>query len=942
MDSADPRANSRAFSRFAEGYDFPLDEYQVTACRDLDDGAGVLVAAPTGAGKTVVGEYATFLALETGRKCFYTTPIKALSNQKFHDLAARYGAEQVGLLTGDVSVNSEAPIVVMTTEVLRNMIYANSRTLQGLGWVVMDEVHYLADRFRGPVWEEVILGLDPGVRLVCLSATVSNAEEFGEWLAEVRGDIRVIVSETRPVPLDQHVAVARRLIDLFAPEAPGDVNPELVRIAREEARFQRDDSRRPRGRNGRGRKSVSYGSGRFGGASSPRDRDRGDRRGPRNSPSRSQVVRSLRQAGLLPAIIFVFSRTGCDAAVSQLMNSDVVLTSPAEAAELRLIAERHGAALTAEERAALGWDRFLAAFCRGIAAHHAGLLPVIKDIVEEGFVTGLVKVVVATETLALGINMPARTVVIERLVKYNGQTHADITPGEYTQLTGRAGRRGIDVQGHAVVCWQPGMDPRAVAGLASRRTYPLRSAFTPTYNMAVNLVASMGRRRAAQVLEHSFAQFQTERRLGGANSSQRRHDARTIEQLLASAHCERGDFTEYAGLREQVSQAEAEQARLRRGARDAEIADSLSALDPGDIIAVPAGPYAGWAVIIDPGTHGGHRGAGGSARKGAHRGGDSRPHPLAMVDGRKVMRLGEADIDSPVRRYGGVRLPAHFHPGDATARRNLGRAFDDARARLPELPERPDKAAIDAELGARIAELRAEIRRHPCHRCPDREKHARYAEKAMAMRRKADAAAEKARRQSGSIAAKFDRICLVLSELGYLTDAGSAISDQGRMLTRIFSELDLVTAEAVREGVLDDLDVPQLTAVLSTLVFESRPADRRRGAWLPDHPCEQAVSRLRSVRARVGRLEREHRLEPPRDLDVGFAEQIYAWAAGAGLEVVLADGMSAGDFVRQARQVADLAGQIAAAGVDEELARNCRRAVNAVQRGVVSMSGEDA
>ncbi len=206
------------------------------------------------------------------------------------------------------------------------------------------------------------------------------------------------------------------------------------------------------------------------------------------------------------------------------------------------------------------------------------------------------------------------------------------------------------------------MDPRAVAGLASRRTYPLRSAFTPTYNMAVNLVASMGRRRAAQVLEHSFAQFQTERRLGGANSSQRRHDARTIEQLLASAHCERGDFTEYAGLREQVSQAEAEQARLRRGARDAEIADSLSALDPGDIIAVPAGPHAGWAVIIDPGTHGGHRGAGGSARKGAHRGGDSRPHPLAMVDGRKVMRLGEADIDSPVRRYGGVRLPAHFHP----------------------------------------------------------------------------------------------------------------------------------------------------------------------------------------------------------------------------------------------------------------------------------------
>ncbi|AZZ39238.1 RNA helicase [Acidipropionibacterium jensenii] len=918
-----------ALTRFAAGYDFPLDDFQRRACEYLDDEAGVLVAAPTGSGKTVVGEYATFLALETGRKCFYTTPIKALSNQKFHDLVDRYGADQVGLLTGDLSVNSEAPIVVMTTEVLRNMIYASSRTLEGLGWVVMDEVHYLADRFRGPVWEEVILGLAESVRLVCLSATVSNAEEFGEWLAEVRGDIRIVVSETRPVPLTQHVAVSRRIIDLFAPDQPGDVNPELVRIAREEARFQRDDSRRPRGRNGKGRRSVSYGSGRFGGATSRQDRNGPEHRGPRNSPSRSQVVRSLRQAGLLPAIIFVFSRTGCDAAVSQLMNSDVVLTNGAEADRLREIAERHGAGLSPEERAALGWDRFLAAFCRGIAAHHAGLLPVTKAIVEEGFVTGLLKVVVATETLALGINMPARTVVIERLVKYNGQTHADITPGEYTQLTGRAGRRGIDVQGHAVVCWQPGMDPRAVAGLASRRTYPLRSAFAPTYNMAVNLVASMGRQRAARLLEHSFAQFQTDRRLGGSTASHRRKDEEAIAEYLAAAHCDRGDFTEYAGMRERVSQLEAEQARLRRGARDAEVADSLSALDPGDIIAVPSGPHRGWAVIVDPGTRGGHRDRG------------SRPHPLAMVEGRSVLRLGDGDIDSPVRRYAGVRIPAHFHPRDAAARKILGRSLDDAVAQLPELPERPARATVDAELADQIADLRSRIRSHPCHSCPDRETHARFAERGMALRRSTDQAVQRDARRSGSIAARFDRICLVLEALGYLTEGGAEVTEQGRMLARIYSELDLVTAEAVREGVLSGLDTPQLAAVLSTLVFESRPADRRRPSWLPDHTCEQAVTRLRSVRARVGRLERDHRLERPRDLDVGFAEEIYAWTAGAGLEVVLGDGMSAGDFVRQARQVADLAGQIAAAGVDQELARGCRRVLNAVQRGVVSMSGED-
>jgi ATP-dependent RNA helicase HelY len=918
-----------AFSRFAAGYDFPLDDYQVRACRDLDDDAGVLVAAPTGAGKTVVGEYATFLALESGRKCFYTTPIKALSNQKFHDLAERYGAEQVGLLTGDVSVNSEAPIVVMTTEVLRNMIYASSHTLDGLGWVVMDEVHYLADRFRGPVWEEVILGLASSVRLVCLSATVSNAEEFGEWLAEVRGDIRVVVSETRPVPLDQHVAVSRRLIDLFAPEAPRDVNPELVRIARDEARFQRDDSRRPRGRNGRGRKTVNYGSGRFGGAGSSRDRDRESHRGPRNSPSRAQVVRSLRQAGLLPAIIFVFSRTGCDAAVSQLMNSDVVLTNQAEAAGLREIAERHGAGLTAAERTALGWDRFLLAFQRGYRRP-----PRRAAAGDQGDRRGGIRHRPAQgggghRDAGPGHQHAARTVVIEKLVKYNGQTHADITPGEYTQLTGRAGRRGIDVEGHAVVCWQPGMDPRAVAGLAARRTYPLRSAFTPTYNMAVNLVAAMGRRRAAGLLEHSFAQFQTERRLGGP-VSRRRDDEKAISDLLAEAGCDLGDFTEYAELREQVSQLEAEQVKLRRGARDGEIADSLSALDPGDIIAVPDGPHRGWAVIIEPGTHGGHR-----SRVG-------RPHPLAMVEGRVVLRLGDADIDAPVRRYGGLRIPAHFHPRDAAARKRLGQAFEQAAEKLPELPERPDKARVDAELAGRIAELRSAVRSHPCHSCPDRESHARFAEKAMALRRSTDQSAERMRRKAGSIAARFDRICLVLEALGYLTEGGAEVSERGRMLSRIFSELDLVTAEAVHDGVLSGLDAPQLAAVLSTLVFESRPADRRRASWLPDDACERAVTALRAVRARVSRVERDHRLEPPRDLDIGFAEEIYAWAAGAGLETVLAEGMSAGDFVRQARQVADLAGQIASAGVDEELARICRRVVNAVQRGVVSMSGEDA
>ena len=499
-------------AEFWRGYDFAPDEYQTRACDYIAAGSSVLVAAPTGAGKTVVGEFACWLALRDGAKCFYTTPIKALSNQKYHDLVARHGPEAVGLLTGDVSINSEAPIVVMTTEVLRNMLYAGSSTLTGLGFVVMDEVHYLADRFRGAVWEEVILTLPASVSIVALSATVSNAEEFGDWLGQVRGDVGVVVSERRPVPLLQHVAVGRDLVDLFdgASEA---VNPRLKQVAHLQSLQLRGNYKvRP----GKGKRA----GGNFGNPAMARRAGAADTaHGPNLTPSRRQLVVALRRADLLPAIVFVFSRNGCDAAVQQLRDSDIKLTSPYERTQLREIAERHGDALGDDDKAAVGWDGFVAALCDGIAAHHAGLLPVLKAVVEEAFAAGLLKVVFATETLALGINMPARSVVIEKLVKYNGESHVDVTPGEYTQLTGRAGRRGIDTIGHAIVLWRAGMNPQALAGLASRRTYPLRSSFAPTYNMAVNLLATMGHDQALKLLGRSFAQFQTDRRGGRGAAS---------------------------------------------------------------------------------------------------------------------------------------------------------------------------------------------------------------------------------------------------------------------------------------------------------------------------------------------------------------------------------------------------------------------------------------
>src|SRR5450755_614556 len=541
------------FASFRALYDFAFDDFQVAACGALSAGDGVLVAAPTGSGKTVVGEYAVHLALAQGRKCFYTTPIKALSNQKYADLVRRYDSQTVGLLTGDNSINSGAPVVVMTTEVLRNMLYTGSTALSGLGYVVLDEVHYLADRSRGAVWEEVIIHLPESVRVVALSATVSNAEEFGEWLDQVRGGTSVIVDEHRPVPLWQHVLAGNRLYDLFtdtvltagsAGEGHPRVNPELLRVAQRDTWIERKAPGRP----------VRGGS---------------TGRRPRRFPLsyRPDVIARLDASGLLPAITFIFSRAGCNAAVQQCLAAGLRLTTPGEAEVIQQTAERRTADIPPEDLMVLGYGEWLDGLRRGIAAHHAGMLPAFKEVVEELFAAGLVRAVFATETLALGINMPARTVVIEKLDKWNGEAHAALTPGEYTQLTGRAGRRGIDVEGHAVVLWEPGIDPGAVAGLAGTRTYPLNSSFRPSYNMAVNLVGQAGLRQAAALLESSFAQFQADRGVAGI-IRQARRSRQPLDDLTVT--CDRGDFAEYDELRQELSSREGEAARQRSAARRAE------------------------------------------------------------------------------------------------------------------------------------------------------------------------------------------------------------------------------------------------------------------------------------------------------------------------------------------------------------------------------------
>lgn len=763
-------------TEFLNQFEFGFDDFQIQACHAVEDGKGVLVAAPTGAGKTVVGEFAAFSALSRGKKCFYTTPIKALSNQKFFEFVERFGEDRVGLLTGDTNINSDADILVMTTEVLRNMLYANSSTLANLGSVVMDEVHYLADKFRGAVWEEVLIHLMESVQVISLSATVSNAEEFGEWLGEVRGSTEVIVSEVRPIPLYQHVLIGNRLIDLFS--EPGKVNPEILGLEREALRRVRG----PRGR-------------RFGETEA--------------KLSRPEIIDKLQREGLLPAITFIFSRAGCDAAVKQCLQAGIKLTNAEERLEIANTAQRFTQNLAEEDLEVLGYRDWLLALERGIAAHHAGLLPSFKGAVEDLFKRGLVKAVFATETLALGINMPARTVVLEKLSKWNGEAHVSITPGEYTQLTGRAGRRGIDIEGNAVVQWSPTVDSATAAGLASTRTYPLRSSFTPTYNMSINLIARFGRERARGSLESSFAQFQADRAVVGLVRQIRKNDSAAAE-LIESATCHLGDFNDYSSLR------------------------------------------------------------------------------IAIKDLEKLL-----------------------------SKRDGRRTFDQRQ-----------RIHMENELDG----MRRALRMHSCHSCNDRESHARLAERADRLKRESDGLRARVENRTHVIAKTFDRICNVLTHLGYIE--GEKPLTQGKILAKIYAESDLLLTESIRRGVLKDLSAPELLSVVSAMIYESRSVENY-APKMPNPKVASALAAVVKIWNELEEIEHEFDVKTQREPDFGFCYASYRWANGHSLSSVLkGTDMTVGDFVRSIRQLIDLLTQIG--GASEELRPICKEGIKRLDRGVIS------
>ena len=871
---------------FVASLGFELDPFQLRAFDAIDAGRSVLVAAPTGSGKTVVAEYAVAKALDEGAKAFYTTPLKALSNQKYRDLVARHGVGNVGLLTGDNAVNGDAPIVVMTTEVLRNMIYAQSRSLDRLRYVVLDEVHYLQNAYRGPVWEEVIIHTSQDVDLVCLSATVSNAEEFADWIGTVRGSTETVIEERRPVTLHNLYLVGDRHLErplLLPTLVDGRPNPEAEGMERTEAKALRDAPRMTRG----------------------------PRRGRLYTPRRTDVVDVLAERNMLPAIYFIFSRAACDDAVTYCLNDGVRLTTAEERAEIRAIAESKVESLSDDDLRVLDYGRWLAGLEAGVAAHHAGMVPPFKEAVEACFTRALVKVVFATETLALGINMPARSVVIEKLTKFTGEVHEKLTPGEYTQLTGRAGRRGIDDVGYGIVLWSPFVPFDQVASLASTRSYELTSAFRPTYNMAANLIRRYEPDEAHHLLNLSFAQYRAD---SAVVRDERRLESleREIASLREASQCEHGDIDEYRRLREEAEQA----GRVKPSAK-VDIERALDKIGPGDVLVVPGQASGGRVAVVST----------------AHRKG-GKVLGVVNLSGRKA-QLTSRDFPAPPRAVASVELPVPFLPNNHTFTNAVAASLRTVRLGTEggADPERPVNGRA-----ARALALAESVAAHPVTTCPELKTHLRAAWRADQKATELKRTERSIRGRSESLARLFDRVLRVLEAWGYVD--GWSLTPAGERLRSLYHESDLLVAECLRSGLFDGLSPGEVAGLASAFTYEHRGASDPPEPWFPPaSPLRQRWSDLEHIARELSLAEEEAGLPLTRPPDPGFVGVAYAWASGADLaNTIEEEEITGGDFVRNVKQLIDLLRQMGDAAEEPATAAACRAAADAVFRGVVSAS----
>lgn len=797
-----------------------LDPFQQRAAAAIDRGESVLVAAPTGAGKTLVADHAIDRALAAGRKAFYTTPLKALSNQKFRDLGARLGTERVGLLTGDRAVRPDAPVVVMTTEVLRALLYDRGPILDGLAAIVLDEFHYVQDPDRGPAWEEVVIHAPSDAAIIALSATLPDLPALHRWMVRTHGTTVLVVEEQRPVTLQFLYAIGNLqgspplVLPMFL---DGRINPtaELQDGAR---KTERGEGRRVR------------------------DRSRPVQ------PRREHLLEHLRTHDLLPAIWFVLSRNGCDRAVADLLEAGVRLTTHEETAALDALVLRATDGLSALELKTLDATGWRVALACGIAAHHGGLAPVQREVIEIAAAEGLVKVVFATETLALGVNLPSRTVVIDRVTRANGPGGGDtLTAAEFAQLAGRAGRRGLDRVGNVIVPWSPDVAFHRVTGLAGGRDDTLRSHYRATPAMVANLVHAYGpvegRKRFRRSLAHHL--------LDGSLA-----DLRT---MLAEREAELADLeTEpAASVHDDPSQGRTE---VHGSSAD----EVVAGLATGDVIVDPGRPSVGRLLV---------------AATPRRRRGEPAVDTVRADAQRVVMKASE------FRQPPVVVARIDLDDLEAGARGFARTAAD----RLRSLPDEPHPT-VAAPTGNGGRGPSAAVRRSRLIEGIE-----------MVRRRLAD---EEAAHEH-----EFDAVADLLRRRGHLE--GWALTESGRMVRRLFHERGLLVAECLAEGVFDDLDAPSLAAAVSAFRSGNRqelapspfPTAELRRRW---QRIEHVTIDLERAESDAGLP-----LTPPPDSALLAPIHRWAAGLPLG-DALRGTALGPGDLAREVRQVLELLEQIQA------------------------------
>jgi len=871
-------------------FPFTPDRFQLEAFDAFDRGENVVVAAPTASGKTAVAEYGIAATLRDDRRSFYTAPIKALSNQKFRDLTDLHGSDSVGLLTGDHAINADAPVVVMTTEVLRNMIYGGRR-LNDLGMVVLDEVHFLQDTYRGPVWEEVIIHLPPHVQLVCLSATISNVGQLTEWITTVRGPTAGVVETKRPVELANRYLVGDRTNDrvqLMPMFVSGGVNSDARKL--DESAVRGGGAGRGRGRNGRGRRQPPAG------------------RRVLATPGRIETVDILADKGLLPAIYFIFSRAQCEEAAQACVDVGLVLTGPEERDQITTIVDQRLADLNTEDAEALGVERFVTQLLAGVAPHHAGMVPAMKETVEACFVADLIDVVFATETLALGINMPARSVVIEKLTKFTGDHHERLTPGEYTQLTGRAGRRGLDDVGDAVVLWSPWVRFDEVVELASSTSFHLRSAFRPTYNMTANMIRTVSHDEATKLLNLSFAQFQADRDIVRLEARLVRRQAAAAEAREAAAS-PFGDIDEYR----RIVSAENAARRDRRDRNAGRMRGAMAALRPGTVIDVVKGTYKGPAVVV----------------ANAHRSAGVKLTLVARTT--DLLKMTADDFDEPPRSRGRIKLPPDHAPNRKEYRREVAKRLRVAKLKDPTGGPRKSAGAHrpspSTSNGLAVA------------RDPDLDERVRAAARAERLEREVADLERRIGGKTQSLAQEFDRVLEILERFACADVSEWHLTDRGETLSQIFHESDLLLSEATCSGIFDGLEPPDLAAIVSCVIYEHRSPENPPPPWFSSPTVEKRWRRLDALSSDIRAHERSLGLAEHRPPDPTFAAAAHAWVAGEEFSAIVDDEeFTGGDFVRNVKQVIDVVRQLALVAPDRATQDAARRAAESAFRGIVAES----